>query len=926
MPFRALKEALAFRGGEPRGPSVGAWLVIALVVELFGLALWPRVPLAPWLGPAVLVAVAVPALARVGSGRAPWLKSLVEYGVVLAVLAGITWVVWGYAIRDRIPIDTGDNQIMFERAKAQVEALRAGRWLRWTNYQQGGDSLTDLYPFLVNLLLFFVHALTKRGTPLIESYTIFVALAWWIRLAATYALARRFGGIAVAFLLAVASGFDVGNDVWDGAWHGAIYWGMVHSNVALSVAMLAMAAQVDLARAFTPGRLIVCAVSVALAAFAHPLGIMVAGATTVAYVVGWLGARELRKETLWVVVASALGLLLAAPWILSFALGQKQFGFNNAMIGISLQDLGAGLYTGATPNSSFRAWTGFVLIAIVGSLLTRDPTLVAPALSAVLFLFLPVMELMIEAGTFSLMPGLLDGQQRRMLTVAKCVATPAAAWLFQLAVGRYLAPTSLGVRRVATRALLLLVLAVGFGRLVAVGGASLLTELRGQVEEGSGAKRERSHTGKDYNEVFARLAATRAADPSPTPFRVAIDWYSVIRHAAWGEGFATKVPVVDFVNAAANFLRIRPREVSEQGFHDWNIRFFITDRHQAPFAHLTERLQSGRFTLWELDTYDDRFVVAPPGVEISGLRVDEGRVQFDVRGAGPDGAAVTVRSAWYPRWRANKKGRDLHAVDPHPGAKPGQEQIGLRVQDGRVVLNCNGPMPGERPGYALSLFGLVGLVGLASSRHRARARELLGSVWGRVRGAGQRVRARAGRRAELGAALGVGALCLLLVYWGFGRRDLMLSPPFVPGPTIEVGTSRNDAAPCERSMLTGMYTCPRTVTVYSTFGSIPIGDDSGEFPRVFAATGVNYGIGKGTFIRLVFSGVAVPDGRLELRYETSVKVRVELRVAGLPVGERHWSGNGTDPFNVPAKARESVELLLFPSGPGALNIARIYDN
>lgn len=926
---RALRQVLSFRG-PGGGPTLGAWLVIACVVELFGLALWPRIPLAPWLGPAVLLAILAPVGARLAAGAEAWWKTALEYVVVLAVFAGITSVVWGFAIRGRIPIDTGDHQIMFARAEAQIEALEAGHWLRWTNFQQGGDSLTDLYPFFVNLLLYLVHVFAKRGTPLLESYTVFIAVAWWIRLAATYALTRRFAGIPIAFILAVAGGLDVGNDVWDGAWYGAIYWGMVHANVALSMAMLAMAAQVDLVRRFTPVRFVVCALSVAVAAFAHPLGIMVAGASTVAYVAAWASARELRKETLWVVVASGLGLLLAAPWILSFAYGQKHFGFSNAVAGVTLRELSDGLFNAGAPISSFRAWTGFVAVAVIGSILTREPTLVAPGLCGMLFTLLPVIEMMMEAGTFTLMPGLLDGQQRRMLTVAKLVSMPAAAWLFQLAVGRYLSPTSLAVRQVASRAIVLIVLALGPARLVLLALTNLTQDLRAQVDKGSGGKRERSHTGSDYDAMFRELVRVRKAEKSPTPFRVALNWTSVLRHASWGEGFKTGVPVVDYINAAANFLRIRPRELTEQGFHDWNIRYFIAERSSPPFPHMTERLHKGRFTLYELDSYDDRFVVAPAPVTISGLRVGEGRIDFDVHGAGPSGAEVTVRSAWYPRWRVKSGGSALHSVPPHPGAKPAQEQIALRVNDGHVVLECDGAMPGERPGYVLSLIAVLSLGVLGRSGGRARVRGLLERArerWLVVRerffGVAWRRLASIDRRARLALGAAAGVLCLALVYFGFGRRVFLLSPPLIPGPTIRVGSTASNAKPCERGVLSGVYTCARDVTVYNVFGAIPFNDDTWEFARLFPAVGVNFGKGAGTVIRIAFTDVGLSTGRLTFRHEATAEVRVDVRVNGHSVGKRNWKGGGIERYDVPAGRRSDVELILSPEAAGAVNIARI---
>ncbi len=150
------------------------------------------------------------------------------------VAAGVAWGLLGFIVKNHVPIDTGDHQIMIARAEAFTEALHRGVWLRWTHLIQGGDSLTDLYPFFVNLLTSLLHFAMPRGTPFLDTYGAFVLFAWWLRVVSVYFVSRRFSGVAVSSVLAVASGLEVGNDVWDGVWHGVIYWGMIHSNVAPS--------------------------------------------------------------------------------------------------------------------------------------------------------------------------------------------------------------------------------------------------------------------------------------------------------------------------------------------------------------------------------------------------------------------------------------------------------------------------------------------------------------------------------------------------------------------------------------------------------------------------------------------------------------------------------------------------------------------
>jgi hypothetical protein len=534
------------------------------------------------------------------------------------------------------------------------------------------------------------------------------------------------------------------------------------------------------------------------------------------------------------------------------------------------------------------------------------------------FVFLPVLEVMTESGGFTLLPGLLAGQQRRMLTVAKCLSVPAVAWLFERTLGRALLPTTLSVRPVLTRAALLVLLGAGVVRLGYLAFQPLKKSLRDQAKSGPMA-RERSHTGEDYKKVFDAVTTARRRDKSPTPFRVAINWVAELRHAAWGEGFSNRVPVVDYINASANFLNIRPRELSERGFHDWNIRYLITTSGEPPFPKLTKVLQTGRYTLWELDTYDDRFVVAPAGVQIQKLKVGEGRIEFSVAGAPASGVDVTVRSAWYPRWRVRGAGSDLRATPPHPGAKPNQDQILVHVRNGRVKLDCDGMFPRELTGYSLSSLGLFGLVLLARGRRREAALEHVARYAGRLRDLARRQLARLpSRRWIRFVPWGIGLVALGATFALIGRKNLLLPPPHAPGLVVRANAASGRSLGCHREHALGAYVCDEGVQIKSALGSTPVGDDTGEFAELWPAVRVDYGTGK-PVIELEFSRVDLKSGTVNLRYEAHGKVHVELAVGDYTSKSRMWWGYGKIGIDVPKSLRPRTLIVrLEPEGPGAV--------
>lgn len=919
-----LRAALALRP-DPAGRSVGFWLAAVVSAWLLCWGLGAAVPSlwgVPWL---LLLSVSMPLVDRMlraveDPNRSRLLVAL--EAIVTAVVVGVmAFGILGFIISDRVPIDTGDHQIMIARAQAFTEALSRGVWLRWTNLLQGGDSLTDLYPYCVNLLTSLLHFTRPRGTPFLDTYGAFVVVAWWLRVVAVYFASRRFAGVFVASLLAVASGVEVGTDVWDGVWHGVIYWGMIHSNVALSIALLACGLQVDLLRRVSSVRIVACALLVALTAFAHPLGILYAGFSCVGLGIAALATPNERATKLWSLSATVLGVLLAAAWILPFSYAQKHFGFSNATQGLGLAEFGRGIIDGSAPSTSFKAWTGFAVVAVLAAAFSGETAAIATAVCALLFWLFPVYELLIEERILTFFPTLLDGQHRRMFTVLKSAGIPACAWLGQVVLARVPRPVSLAVPPVLVRAVLFGLLLAGPARGLYVANSSLVKELRAQVSEAPAhGKRERSHTGRDYNKVFDWLNNQRREDPSKTRWRVAITWTREWRHATWGEGFINGTPIVDYINVSSNFLGTRPREVTAEGFKDWNIRFLVTETADAPFAGLTKRLSSGRYTVWEFDDYDARYIVAPEGVTISNVVWRDNDIEFNVSGAPASGALVKVRTAHYPRWVASGAASELTAVQPHPGAKPRQEQIGLRVHNGLARISCTGAMPRQWLGLFVSALGGGALFFVA----RQRRRERLSGWFDGLRQRSQRPAAWLRQRCLQPRVWVIAAVAFSGLVLGLrlftGANELLLAPTFAPELRV-AAESKGQRVPCTRNLLSGRYSCePLAVKVLTELGSTPRGDSTWEYAYLWPAISVEATEGQTAhfeFPRVLLSGSRLT---IEARVNGSARIAVTVDQAQLKPQTVGY-GNHQLAFDLPPHSRVAKVVVSVSSLSGKSSVA-----
>ena len=929
--LRRVLGVFAWRGPDGRGLSLQAWVGVVAAVWV-ALRIWPQTAGfatsgAFFLGLAVVIPI-LQVLARQTHARPlrPVVRVL-EPTLVMVLMAVLTGAVFYKVLFAGVPIEMNDHHLMMARAKLFADGLAQGQLRNFTHLWQGGDSNLDLYPNLFNVLVTLVHWFTPKSVSFQFAYSLSVLFCWWLRGVVAYHLARRFAGPVVSALCALASLFDVGKDVWDGTWNATLYWGMIHNNFGLTLAALAAACQIDVARRVTTGRWVTCSLVTLLAALAHQLGVLYVGFSIMALAFALALHRSNVRRTAWALAASLSGILMASFWIVPNAHALHTIGFSYSRPGYDYDQLGAGLFSGASPTSSFGGFLAFGFIALTAALISKKPLVVASAALAMICLLFAVTPLMIELRVYDLVPGLIDGQPMRMMTVIKLAIVPAAAWLLSRLYRPLSRPGSLAAPAVLARAALVALLIWGPVRLLAAGAAVPVRDLQNQVPQCS----PKCNTDGDYHVVFDWIKARREADPDPTPWRVAYMDPTPLHHATFAEGLRTGVPVVNFMDVPSNLLAARPREVSLRGFNDWNIRYAIAPVNSPPFPEMTARFTSGHYRVWEVNGFDDRFVVAPSGVSIKGLRVDGDVIRFTVEGAPSGGVELQVRAAFYPRWRARQNGvkLPLWARQPRPDTFPRQEQIALRASNGEVVISCTGAMPRFARGVFLSLVGVALLLGGARVAHRRRIESLLSHARRRI---GQPLReGMAALKGRLDArrvrtlllVLGVAGTGVAVLVSTRGSRHLFM--PAVGGAGLEVSMKRPNGrnVPCWPNIAEGGYVCTYlagspALHVGGWMGVDPRIDHTLEIPRHWPAIRV-FMPAAGT-ARLKFARVKLAGGALDLRLLSAGSGEMTVSFGNLPGEQFPLAAFLEKRIAVPPEAARVTDVTLEIRGEGSTTV------
>jgi hypothetical protein len=314
----------------------------------------------------------------------------------------------------------------------------------------------------------------------------------------------------------------------------------------------------------------------------------------------------------------------------------------------------------------------------------------------------------------------------------------------------------------------------------------------------------------------------------------------------------------------------------------------VTDRPETPLPQLVERLQSGSLHIFELPDYDDRYILAPEAVSVTGIRLVDDEIRFDVAGAPPEGADLQIRTAWFPRWRARLAGGgelSLTSRPPRPSARPKQDQIVVRARNGSIVVSCDGFIPWFWPGLGVSILGAAGIVLLAAERRREKLEGWFVAAWrastswmldGWKRRVRHKPRVVAGLLFLLvllavGAAARGGSHLSLPVIEGLGGVDVYASPGSASAPSQK----------CAAEWWRGRYHCAgEGADVDSWLGSVAPGDSTGESGKLWPGTRISIPRA-GSKVRLHYSRLQLRGKALRMR----ISARGALSVTGL-VGTR----------------------------------------
>ena len=162
-------------------------------------------------------------------------------------------------------------------------------------------------------------------------------------------------------------------DIWDGGTHGAVFWGLMHSQLSLTLALVAHAVRLDLLDRISGPRLVGCALADgAVCARAPDRRVRPGGLAGIAGAGGGVPGDRAASGACWTTGALALGLALSAVLVLPAVRGLAEHGFSAAFSGHDYRAAGAALVQGAQPSSTFGFAIGLGLIAVAAAATGRQ--------------------------------------------------------------------------------------------------------------------------------------------------------------------------------------------------------------------------------------------------------------------------------------------------------------------------------------------------------------------------------------------------------------------------------------------------------------------------------------------------------------------------------------------------------------------------
>ncbi len=725
----------------------------------------------------------------------------------------------------------------------------------WNQVVSTGDPPLELYPAFTYLVTGHLALALGLEHDLPLAFMIVATIAHIGLALATAAVASRIAPRPLALAVSVLFLVD-GGTITHGGVVGLYHWAILHSALAHVFSMIAALGIMAALKRPRIGASVAIWLATALATATHPASLIMVAASALALLAVAALAGDVPPRRAFAALGHlALGVALGAVvWVPAAErlLAYGQHFSNDLVTGTKLaQDLMAAV----VPATSYAFVISAGYLGIAFGLWARRAEVVFVAVVAGVLL-LGLSDVPYRAFGLIDDPGVARLGAGRMMLLARpflyAGAAYAVASLAAHARGAWLAAP----RRQRLVAAALIGIAVGFAFRIAPGFWHVESER---------AYQESRVVASDPlgREMLRAWAADQVHAMTPQTWgRALVDEES---HEMLHLTAETGLPIVKLGWIPDLLLRERIDDASDASLARFNVRWVIGVGKSPTYGDPDTEIELGYYHIREVGKWDGKFARIERGAgEVTVRRLDDRAVEIELTGT-TEPALVALGTGYYPRWRAHHERGFAEPVYAYPAIpNGGLHVVSAWVAPGRTVFTCDGPLPSDGDGRALS--ALAALLALAAIvvwlRPRWRDR-LLRRI--------ARVRARIGAFAPRLVGPAVGVVFVALAWHGCreeGRpaASFQVGAGARPVAKVEARVDGGSWRRCDYHSVEAEYRCDDVVTV--TDGTADILNDAlPSWPFTTPAV------------------VAVAE-------EHGVEVRVtrELRLAG-----RYWAISSTGP-------------------------------
>ncbi|MCX5742717.1 MAG: hypothetical protein NT062_09495 [Proteobacteria bacterium] len=717
----------------------------------------------------------------------------------------------------------------------------------WDHTVSTGDAPFDLYPALAYRLVGHLALVLGLGDDLPRAQMVAAVLVHVGLAVGTTAIALRFAPKPVALVVGLLALVDTGA-VAHGGTTGLFRWALMHSAMSLAFGLIAVVGVLEALRRPRLGASLMIWLGTALATATHPAGLVAAAAACVGLLGVALLASDLPpRRALVAIFHLGLGMALSACIWMPLAARILTYGqhFPNALHtpGVFLEQL----FANPTPWTSFAfaSYAGF--LGIIAGLWSRRGVVVFVAATA-LALFVGMTDVPYLALDLAPGQGIARLGVERLAQLARPLVGAAAAYTVALIVvqirgawqGAVPARKAIAAAVIGVMSVVMFRALPDFWRIAAT---RALAETRVIAPDPA---------GRDELVAWARGEVAHL-----TPGAWARALFEQDTHEQMHLTAITGMPTFHLGPIPDMLLRERIENTSPEALARFDVRWVVALGDSPTLGDPATERVFGTYHVREIAGWDGKFArieQGEPGAQVVTTRLDSGAVEIDVTGTTAP-VLVALGTGFYPRWRATHASGADEPVYARPSTQGATlHVVSAWVAPGHTTFTCDGPLPSDHDGRAISVLALLaGLGGIG--------------VWTRRRWRGRVLRriARA-RRSPTALRLAAfatryGAAIVIVLVAGRAvlqctapARDLGVGSGLRPIATVEARRAiGGDWTRCGYSRLLGEYRCPGLVTIADATATT-INDAAPSWPFVTPAI------------------VASPEAACEVRITTTARL------------------------------------------------------